>query len=196
VQTLGPTKTRSDKEKKKQVEDSPTSSKLATSDPKIKDMNNTLKDLTFEIAKLKWESKHPNINFQGVGNRNQNQFRRPNDAPQVMQRERRNVDDQKVVPPFQNNHIEDIDADNDVVDDTTRIFNETDYYTSHLTQQEYEVAQMSSQFDDQIGEEGPFKGQPKKKYDLRMRNGTSNTTTFDQRKQVESPPKPNPRYVI
>jgi hypothetical protein len=185
-------KTRSDKEKKKQREDAPTSSNPATSDPKLEEMTKTLKDLTSEIAKLKWESKQPNRTFQGAGNRNQNQFRRPNDAPQVMQRERRNVDDQRVVPPFQNNQIEEIDADNDVVDDTVVLFNETDYYTSHLTQQEYEVAQLSNQFDDQIGEEGVIQGQPKKKYDLRMRNGASKATTSDQGKQAEAPPKPNP----
>jgi hypothetical protein len=166
-------KTRSDKEKKKQREDAPTSSNSATSDPKLEEMTKTLKDLTSEIAKLKWESKQPNRAFQGAGNRNQNQFRRPNDAPQIMQRERRNVDDQRVVPPFQNNQIEEMDADSDVVDDTVVLFNETDYYTSHLTQQEYEVAQLSNQFDDQIGEEGVIQGQPKKKYDLRMREGTS-----------------------
>jgi hypothetical protein len=102
-------------------------------------MTRNLKDLTSEIAKIKWESKQPNITFQGAGNRNQNQFRRPNDAPQVMKRERRNVDDQRVVPNFQNNQIEEIDADNDVVDDIVVVFNETDCYTNHLTQQEYEV---------------------------------------------------------
>jgi hypothetical protein len=47
-------------------------------------MTKTLKDLTSKIAKLKWESKQPNIAFQGDGNRNPNQFRRPNDAPQIM----------------------------------------------------------------------------------------------------------------
>jgi hypothetical protein len=35
-----------------------------------------------------------------------------------MKRERRNVDDKRVVPPFQNNQIEEVDADNDVVDNT------------------------------------------------------------------------------
>ena len=44
-----------------------------------------------------------------------------------------------------------MDADSDVVDDTDVLFNETDYYTSHLTQQEYEVAQLSNQFDSEIG---------------------------------------------
>jgi hypothetical protein len=185
-------KTRSDKEKKKQREDAPTSSNQVTSDPKVEEMTKTLKDLTFDISKLKCESKQPNRTFQGAGNRNQNQFRRPNDAPQVMQRERINVDDQRVVPPFQNNQIEKIDADNDVVDNTFVLFNDIDYYTSHLTQQEYEVAQLSNQFDDQIGEEGVIQGQPKKKYDLRMINGVFKATTSDQGKQAEAPPKPNP----
>ena len=73
-------------------------------------MTKTLKDMTSEIDKMKWESKQPNTSFQGVGNINPNQFRRSNDAPQRMQRERRNVDDQRVVPPFQKNQIEDMDV--------------------------------------------------------------------------------------
>jgi hypothetical protein len=126
-------KTRSDKEKKKQREDATTSFNPATSNPKLEEMTKTLKDLTSKIARLKWESKQLNKTFQWVGNRNQNQFRRPNDDPQVIHRERRNVDDQRVVPPFQNNQIEEIDVDNDVVDDNVVLFNEIDYYTSHLT---------------------------------------------------------------
>jgi hypothetical protein len=51
-----------------------------------------------------------------------------------MQIERRNVDDQRVVTPFQNNQIEEIYAKNDVVDDSVVLFNETYYYASHLTQ--------------------------------------------------------------
>jgi hypothetical protein len=47
--------------------------------------------------------------------------------------ENKNVDDQRVVPPFQNSQIEEMDAYSDVVDDTVVLFNETDYYTSHLT---------------------------------------------------------------
>jgi hypothetical protein len=76
-------KTRSVKDKKKQREDSPTSSNPATSDPKLDEMNKTLKDLTSEIVKLKWESKQPNKVFQGDGNINPNQFRRMNDVPQM-----------------------------------------------------------------------------------------------------------------
>ena len=93
-------KNRSDKDKKKQREYSPASSNSTTYDPKLDEMTKILKDMTSEIAKIKWESKQPNKSFQGDGNRNPTQFRRPNDAPQIMQRERRNDDDQRVVPPF------------------------------------------------------------------------------------------------
>jgi hypothetical protein len=57
-------KTRFDKEKKKQREDTPTSSNSAISDPKHEEMTKTLKYLTSKIAKLKWESTHPNKTFQ------------------------------------------------------------------------------------------------------------------------------------
>jgi hypothetical protein len=51
-------------------------------------MTKTFKDLTSEIDKMKWESEQPNKAFQGAGNGNPNQFRRLNDAPQIMQKER------------------------------------------------------------------------------------------------------------
>jgi hypothetical protein len=137
-------KTRSDKDKKKQRKYSLASSNLATYDPKLDEMTKTSKDLIFEIDKLKWESKQPNKAFQGARNRNPNQCRRLNDVPQKMKRERRNFDDQRVVPPFQNNQIEEMDVESDVVDDVVVLFNETDFYTSHLTLQEYEVAKLSN----------------------------------------------------
>jgi hypothetical protein len=96
-----------------------------------------------------------------------------------MQRERRNVDDQRVAPPFQDNQIEEIDVDNDGVDDAVVLFIETNYYTSHLMHQEYEVAQLSNQFDNEIGKEGFSQGQPPKKYDLRTRAGAPKATTSD-----------------
>jgi hypothetical protein len=68
-----------------------------------------------------------------------------------MQRERRNDNDQRVVPPFQNNKIEEMDVESDVVDDVVILFNESDFYTSQLTQQDYEVAQLSNQFDIEVG---------------------------------------------
>ena len=97
------------------------------------------------------------------------------------------------MPLFQKHQTEDIDVDNDVVDDTAVLFNEIDYYTSHLTQQEYEVAELSNQFDNQIGEEGVIQRQTQKKYDLRTREGAPKATTSDQNKKHDVLPKPNPR---
>jgi hypothetical protein len=141
---------------------------------------------------MKWDSKQPNKAFQAIGNRNPNQFKRPNDAPQIMQRERRNVDDQILVPPFQNNQIEEMDVDNDVMDDVVVLFNEIYFYTSHLTRQDYEVAQLSNQFDIEIGEEGVIQKQSQNKYDLRPKTCTPKATTSDHNKMTEVPPKPNP----
>jgi hypothetical protein len=95
--------TRFEKDKKKHREDSPASSNAATYDPKLDEITKTVKDLRSEITKLKWESKQINRSFQGAGNINPNQFRRLNDVPRIMQRERRNIYDQRVVRPFQNN---------------------------------------------------------------------------------------------
>jgi hypothetical protein len=55
-----------------------------------------------------------------------------------------------------------MDVESDVVDDVVVLFNETDFYTSHLTQQDYEVAQLSNQFDIEVGEEGVIQGQSPK----------------------------------
>jgi hypothetical protein len=175
-------KNKSDRDKKKQREEFPSSSNPTESDPKLEEMTRTLKDLTSEIAKLKWETKQPNRPYQDVGNINTNQFRRPNNVPQVMQRERRNVEDQRVVPPFQNNEIEEMDVESDVVDDVVVLFNETDLYPSHLTQQDYEISQLSSQFEDEVKEEEIFQSHPQKKYDLRPRPGASKVASPAQKK--------------
>jgi hypothetical protein len=50
-----------------------------------------------------------------------------------VERESRNVEYQRGVPPFQNNEIEDMDVENDVVDDSFVLFNEMYLYPSHLT---------------------------------------------------------------
>jgi hypothetical protein len=185
-------KNKSDRDKKKQREELPSSSNPTESDPKLDEVTQTLKSLTSEIAKLKWEAKQPNKPYQDVANRNTNQFRRPNNVPQIMQRERRNVEDQRVVPPFQNNEVEEMDESNDIGDDSAVLFNETDLYPSHLTQQDYEISQLSNQFDDDGKGEEIFQSQPQKKYDLRPRPGGPKTNVPIQNKKSDLPPKQGP----
>jgi hypothetical protein len=55
---------------------------------------------------------------------------------------------------------------------------------------------LSNQFDNQIGEERVVQGQPQNKYYLRTRVGAPKATTYDQNKQAEVPPKPNPSNGI
>jgi hypothetical protein len=109
-----------------------------------------------------------------------------------MQRERMNFVDQRAIHPFQNNKIDKMDVNSDVVDEVVVIFNETDFYTSHLMQQDYEVAQLSKQFDIEIGEKGVIQGHSQNKYDLRPRKFTPKSTTSNQNKKIEVPPKTNP----
>jgi hypothetical protein len=51
-----------------------------------------------------------------------------------------------------------MDVDSDVVDDVVLLFNEINFHTSHITQQDYEVARLSNLFDVEIGEEGVMQG--------------------------------------
>jgi hypothetical protein len=101
------------------------------------------------LARLKLEAKQPNRHVQEGGNKNPNQFRRPHNAPQIMQRERRNHEDQRIFPPFQNNVFEETEESDDVEENPAVLLNATELPTNHLTQHEYEDSLISNQFDDQ-----------------------------------------------
>jgi hypothetical protein len=57
-----------------------------------------LKTITSKLARLKLEAKQPNRPTQEGGNKNPNQFRRPQNALHIMQKERRNHEDQMISP--------------------------------------------------------------------------------------------------
>jgi hypothetical protein len=183
-------KTKSDRDRKKQKEDVPSSSNTTTSDPKIDEMDKMLKTLTSELARLKLEAKQPNRPVQEGGNMNPNQFRRPHNAPHIMQRERRNHEDQRIFPPFQNNAVEDTEESDDVEENSTANLDGTELPTSHLTQQEYEDSLISNQFDDQ--EEEIFQNEPQKKYNLRSKQSGSKPNAQTQIKKTNTPAKQGP----
>ena len=66
-------------------------------------MTKLIKKISSKLAKMEMEGKKVNKPTQEDGNRNPIQFRRPFNPPQILQRERRNNEDQKVQPLFQNN---------------------------------------------------------------------------------------------
>ena len=75
-------------------------------DPKLDALTKMVKSLTTEISKLKMEERLATTKNVSFDQPNRGQFRRPN-VPQILQRERRDVDDQKVQPPFLNAIFED-----------------------------------------------------------------------------------------
>jgi hypothetical protein len=77
------------------------------------------------MARLKMETKQPSIPTQDGGYKNPNQFRRPNNVPQILLRERRNREDHKFFPPFQNNAVEEVEEVDDTKDDPTMHLNDT-----------------------------------------------------------------------
>jgi len=75
--------------------------------PQVDELTKLVKSLFVEMENMKLEGKHNYRNTQNVDKRGN--FRRPNNAPQVLQRDQRNrdMDDQKVQDPLQNKLVDD-----------------------------------------------------------------------------------------
>ena len=65
-------------------------------------MSNLIKHLTSKMSKLELENRVVVRPTHEGMNRNQVPFRRPFQPQQILQRDRRNLDDQKVQPPLDN----------------------------------------------------------------------------------------------
>jgi hypothetical protein len=63
------------------------------------------------MERLKLEGRQTNRNPQDFGNINN--FRRQNNTPQILQRDQRNREDQKVQTPLQNNLVDDEEGNNE-----------------------------------------------------------------------------------
>jgi hypothetical protein len=70
-------------------------------DPNVDELTKLVKSLSTKRERLKLEGREATRNPQDFGNRNK--FRRKNNPPQVLQRDHRNNEDQRVQAPFQNN---------------------------------------------------------------------------------------------
>ena len=101
-----------DKKGKKEI--IPSNSTGKALDSKMDEMNKIIKNLSIKIDRLELGNKNQNKPIP-EGERNQNQFRRPF-VPRFLLRERRNNDiqrerreneEQRIQPPFQNNHVRD-----------------------------------------------------------------------------------------
>jgi hypothetical protein len=150
-------------------------------------MSRIIKDLSNKLARMETERRRPD-------NRNQNQFRRPFNPPQVLQRERRN-DDQPIQAPIKNENLVDNFGEDEIEDiDEEMNMMEGDLSDVYVTQDEYEKSlSFNSYFneDDNNNQINPSSSQYRvfsdalqaelhKKYDLRPRKNVNTTKTNNQ----------------
>jgi hypothetical protein len=145
--------------------------------------------LTSEMARLKMEQKQPSRPAQEGGYRNPNQFRRPNNVPQILPRERKNQDDQKVLPPFQNNAVDEEEDEDDTEEDPAVHLNDSESSPLHVTQQDYEDALIANQFEEGDGDEIVQKEPKRKKYNLRSGSNAPKVDTPVSTKKASTPVK-------
>jgi hypothetical protein len=177
-------KSRSDRDRKKKKEEFPSSSN-STSDSKMDEMAKMLKTLTSEMARLKIEQKQPSRPAQEGGYRNPNQFRRPNNVPQILPRERKNQDDQNVLPPFQNNAVDEEEDEDDTEEDPAVHLNDSESSPLHVTQQDYEDALIANQFEEGDEDEIVQQEPKRKKYNLRSGSNAPKVDTLVSTKKAK-----------
>lgn len=79
--------------------------------------------LTSKLAKLEMEGKNIACPTREGGNRNPNQYRRPFNPQQILQRDRRN-NDQRIYPPLQNYFSDELQQDDEHMDNEIHFMEE------------------------------------------------------------------------
>ena len=102
-------------------------------------MSKMIKGLTSKLAKLEMEGENVVRPVQEGGNRPPNQYRRPFQPQKILQRERRNNDDQRIQPPLQNNFADDMEQIDELEDNEIHLV-EKHIHPTHLTISDYEDA--------------------------------------------------------
>jgi hypothetical protein len=115
----------------------------SSSHPKVDELTKLVKSLSAEMEKLKFEGKQGYKNAQNTNNRGN--FRRPNNAPQIIQRDQRNRDrdDKKIQAPLQDNLIIDEEGEEEEVDPEIHCLGDISS-SPHLTHSAYEESLMDS----------------------------------------------------
>jgi len=97
--------------------------------------------MSSELSKLRIEKQRWNAPREG-GNRNPNYYGR-NNVPQILQRDRKNNEDQKIQPPFQNNFVNEQDEAEDPDENLENNVFKEENDISFLTFDEYEYSLMA-----------------------------------------------------
>jgi ribonuclease HI len=166
-------------------------SEASTSDssaahPQVDELTKLVKSLSAEMEKLKFEGRQSYRNPQNVDNRGN--FRRPNNSPQIIQRDQRNRDrdDKKIQAPLQNNLVTDEEGEEEDVDPEIHCLGDTSS-SPHLTQSAYEEALMGSQLNE-LSKGERTSGNPNR-YNLRSKKKEGKPDIPDQPTRTENPVK-------
>jgi hypothetical protein len=176
---------KSDRDRRKGKVEASTSDSLVVH-PQVDELTKLVKSLSAEMEKLKLEGKKNYRNTQNVDNRGN--FRRTNNAPQILQRDQRNRerDDQKVQAPLQNNLVTDEEGEDEESDPTIHCLGDTSS-SPHLTQSAYEESIMDNQLNELS--KGEKSNENSNKYNLRSKKKEGKPNTSDQPTKTENSAK-------
>jgi hypothetical protein len=115
--------------------------------PQVDELTKLVKYISAEMEKVKLEARQTYRNTQIFDNRGS--FKRPINAPQTIQRDQRNKDqdDQKIQTPLQNNLVTNEDGEEEYFDPEVHCLGDTSS-SPHVTQSAYEEALMSNQLNE------------------------------------------------
>jgi hypothetical protein len=154
--------------------------------PQEEELTKLVKSLSNEIEKLKLEGKQTYRNTQNddnIGN-----FRRPNNAPQILPRDpiNRERDDQRVQDPFSNNLVVDEEEEEVEVDPKIHCLGDTSP-SPHLTQSSYEKSLMDIQINELS--RGEKAKENSNRYNLRSKKNEEKTDAPNHLAQKEDSAK-------
>jgi hypothetical protein len=149
----------------------------------VNELTKLVKSLSTKIEKLKSKGRQPYRNDQNTENKGN--FRRPDNAPQILPKNKE-IDDQRVQVPLQNNLVADEEEEKVEVDPEIHFLGDTSP-SPHLTQSSYEQYLM----DIQINElrKGEKEKENTGRYNLRSKKNEEKTEAPNQPIQKEDPAK-------
>ena len=138
------------------------------------------------MEKMKLEGKKSYSNTHNADNRGN--FRRPNNAPQIIQRDQRSRDrdDKKIQAPLEKDLVVDEEGEDEEIDPEIHFLGDTSS-SPHLTQSAYEESLMDSHLN-KLSKREKINGNPNR-YNLRSKKKEGKPDIFYHQNGVENPTK-------
>ena len=145
--------------------------KQLESNDRLDEMSNLIKGITTNLSKLDIENKLVVQPYQEGVNRNIVQYRKQYSPPQILQRERKGNDDQRIQPPL-NNYSQEVIKEDEEMEHEINLIGRS-LQSAFLNRDEYEqqvaINQISYQDYEMVDQldQNHQNGQQRKGYDLR-----------------------------